>query len=93
MTRSYEFVLIVRPDTDVLDEVKQKELVTKLSGTEAQITDLTYLGKKTLAYPIKKLAEGLYILVHFTANNLTLDSLERQVKLNDAVLRYMIVVK
>jgi small subunit ribosomal protein S6 len=44
-------------------------------------------GKRRLAYEIKKQAEGIYAVIHLTAEPATVKELDRQLGLNDSVLR------
>jgi small subunit ribosomal protein S6 len=44
-------------------------------------------GKRRLAYEIKKQAEGIYAVINLTAEPATVKELDRQLGLNDSVLR------
>ena len=63
MIRTYELMLVVRPDFPVDDTKKRDDLIAKIMK-DAQIKDVTVLGKKHLAYPIRKQTEGIFILIH-----------------------------
>ena len=50
-------------------------------------------GKKRLAYEIDDIAEGLYVLVTFSAEPKTVKELDRVMKITDEILRHMIIRK
>ncbi len=88
----YELVFIVRPNlgdegvTTLNGRVAQ--LITSQSG-QMQSTELW--GKRTLAYPIRKFYEGVYVLHRFAMAPQGTGELERLLRFNEDVLRYLIV--
>lgn len=91
MTRMYELMLVLRPDFGV-DEKQTRDLVQKLIG-DRKITECNLMGKKHLAYPIKKQNEGVYVVVTFTGEPMNVGALEKQIKLGTDVLRFLVTVK
>ena len=67
---------------------KYKTLVTS-SGGEVEKTDKW--GLKKFAYLIEKKSEGYYILMNFSASSCFPQELERQMKISDEVLRFMVI--
>lgn len=67
--------------------------VAKLAEAEAsvKISRNESLGKIRLAYIIKKVKNGTYVLVHFEAEPESIDALDRALRLKDDVLRHTIV--
>jgi small subunit ribosomal protein S6 len=92
MKRTYELMMIVRSDFPVDSEAKRTALVKSLVG-DAKVVDVALIGKKPLAYPIKKNTEGTYLLATLEAQSLTVTSIENAVKLGTDVLRYLLIVK
>ena len=97
MQRVYELMLVLRPDflpaqAGGVDEKPIKDLVTKLIG-DHKLTALTVLGKKRLAYPIKKQVEGIYAVAQFAGAPLKVVDLEKQTKLGKDYLRYLLIGK
>jgi len=90
MTRTYELMLIVKADFPVDDTAKRDALITKLTKG-AKIIDLTNLGKKTFAYPIKKQKEGVYLLVHLESAPLHQSDIENEAKLGTDVVRFLLI--
>ena len=89
---SYECTFICSPE---LDSTKVEDLVVKVSKiietAEGKIKNLHQLGKKKLAYNIKKFREGNYVYVEFDANGSVVLSLENFFKVNDDVIRFLTV--
>ncbi len=69
---------------------KYSELV-KANGGEVESVDKW--GEKKLAYPIDYKTEGYYVLMNFTAEPEFPQELERQMRIADEVLRYMVIKK
>ncbi len=96
MQRNYELMLVLRPDFLPAqaggEEKPIKDLVTKLIGGR-QLKTLTVLGKKRLAYPIKKQTEGVYVVATVAGSPLKVVELEKQMKMGLDILRYLLIVK
>lgn len=89
---SYECTFICSPE---LDSAKVEEMVAKVSKiietSGGTIKNLQQLGKKKLAYNIKKFREGNYVYVDFESNGSVVLSLENFFKVNDDVIRFLTV--
>lgn len=90
--RKYEVVFVHRPD---LDEEKSaalierfKDLIEKQGG---EVLKIDKWGKRRLAYEVKDLREGVYIIVHMNAEPKVATELDRVFKITDEVLRHIIV--
>lgn len=90
--RKYELMYIIRPDVE--EEVVQAT-VEKFQGTisnyDGEITKHDVMGKRRLAYEIKKFRDGIYVLVNFTSVPTVVKELERQLKISDEVIRHLVV--
>ncbi len=96
--RHYEAMYIVDVDTsdEALDTIleKYKKVVTDGKGevTEAGKWEK---GRRQLAYEIKhdnkKKREGMYLLMHFTAGSEVPKELDRIFRINDEIMRHIIV--
>ncbi len=86
--RQYELMVILDPELD--DRTVQPTLdrfltvVTKDGGT---VDNLDIWGRRRLAYEIKKKPEGIYAVANFTCEPATAKELDRQLGLNEQVLR------
>ena len=90
---AYEVMYIVKPVEDEACEAvvaKFEKLITA-NGGNVEKTDRW--GKKRLAYEIDDIAEGLYVLVTFSAEPKTVKELDRVMKITDEILRHMIIRK
>lgn len=90
--RTYELMLLVRPDKDVTEK-QAKDLAQKLAGEGATVSALTLLGKKPLAYPIKKSTEAIFVLGTLAAEALKVGDIEKRVQSEEAILRYLLTQK
>ena len=93
MMNRYEMIYII--DTGLEDSAR-KELIEKVSaliannGGEIEKVDETW-GKRRLAYAIDYKTEGWYVLVNFKAPVDLPRELERNLQINENVLRYLVV--
>ena len=95
MTRNYEVVYIFDSALEEAQIQETLETVHTLLKTEASgdpITDTNLWGKRTLAYPIAGHQVGFYVVVHFDVDPTLLPEFERALKLNDAIIRYLLVL-
>lgn len=90
LKRPYEVVILIHPDA-TLEE--QKELFKKNNATIASfkgsVHSLETWGKRTLITPIGKLRKAVYFHSIFEANPQAVAELERTMRINDKVLRFM----
>lgn len=90
--RRYEVMFIVHPssnDEGIERITGQMEEVVRSDDGEVHAIDR--LGKKKLAYEIQDLREGIYILLTIGASGDCIKELERRLRVNDQVLRYLTV--
>lgn len=90
--RNYELVFVVKPNTD--EEAREAVLnkVKEVVATEGEVVKVDVWGTKKLAYPIAKFNEGHYVLVNFNAGVEVPKEIDRNLKINENVIRHMIVV-
>ena len=91
MQSVYELMVVLRPDFGV-DEKPIKDLVAKFIG-DRELKTLIVMGKKRLAYPIKKQVEGVYTVATFAGSPLKVVELEKQLKMGVDILRYLLIAK
>ena len=90
MIRTYELMLVTRPDFPVEDTKKRDDLIGKLVKG-ATIKDVTVLGKKHLAYPIRKQTDGIYLLIHVQGDSIKTGEVEKEAKLGTDVIRFLLL--
>jgi len=89
----YEIVFLVDPtieDSEV--ENKFTSLVELMKAQGAQIIDSIEWGKRKLAYSIKKKETGIYRIYRFDAKPSAIDEIERRLRIDEQVMRFMIVL-
>lgn len=92
--KAYELLYIVDPNAteDVRANVTER-IDGAIVGQGGQIDNVDDWGKRKLAYEINHLSEGNYILVNFHADPTHVMELDRVLRITDAVIRHMIVVR
>ncbi len=88
----YEMMFIVKANADekaIANTAKSlKDVITSMKG---KISDEKELGNNELAYPIKKETVGYYFVVDFEANAETVAELDRKARIDESVLRHLII--
>jgi small subunit ribosomal protein S6 len=94
MKRAYEVVVVVRLD---LDEATINNTIEQIRGwietDGGQVQKVDRWGRRKLAYEINKQREGYYVLYDSQIESRTLGELERNLNLNQNLLRYLVVRK
>ena len=91
--RTYEIMYIVRPS---IEEDAKKALVERfngiLSSEGSEVLEEKDWGKRRLAYEINDFKEGFYNIVRIkTDNNKSTDEFQRLAKINDDIIRYIVI--
>ena len=90
--RVYEIVVIVTPSAtdEDLDQLTTSltGIITTQGGT---IVKAEKWGKRNLAYPIGKFKDGHYLLIEAEGSGSEIAELERRMRVNDTIVRYMTV--
>jgi small subunit ribosomal protein S6 len=93
MNRQYEVVYIF---DSALEEAAVNERLarfhTLIQQAGAEAPQVNHWGKRTLAYPVKKHETGYYVVSKFEAAPTALPEFERAIKLDEGVLRFLVVV-
>jgi small subunit ribosomal protein S6 len=89
---NYELMFILRPEMEAEAEealvAGLQEAVQKQGGEVRKLDDW---GKRKLAYEINKVNEGHYYLLYFTGSHEIIPELEHFFKVNDEVIRFLVV--
>ena len=90
--RSYQSVLILKPD---LDETQVDQVLEKIGGflkeNDGSCLKVEKWGKKRLAYRVKKNRFGYYLNIYHTCGNQNVSSLETEYKLFAQIIRYLVL--
>jgi small subunit ribosomal protein S6 len=90
--RSYEIMFIVRPDVaeeDVDKLIAQMEGV--VSGAGGKVEKVDKMGRRRLAYRIRRHREGFYVVFKLQGTGDTVREFERRLKVTDTVIKYLSV--
>ena len=90
--KRYETIYIANPN---LEEDPLGEVITKFSDLikkeKGQIVKVDEWGKRKLAYEVKRLDKGHYVVLDFCGLPETVAELERNLRLDDRILKYLTV--
>ena len=92
MTRIYEELFIIRPDatdeeiTPIVEQIRG--IITTAGGS---VDKEERWGVRKLAYRVQKRNEGYYVLLQFSSDPQTVKEIERRLRVNDAVLKFLTV--
>lgn len=87
----YESIIIVNPK---LNEKQQNEIENKykkIINKNGNVISIENIGKKRLAYEVKKNKEGIYIEINFTSEASFIAELERQYKIDENVIKFIVI--
>jgi len=93
MSRRYETVYIFDSSLDepaINDKLSRFHTLLTKEG-KGTISNVSHWGKRTMTYKIKKRDVGYYVVAEFQATGDLLPEYERAVKLDEGVLRYLVV--
>ncbi len=87
----YESVIILNPGLDD-DKVKALEdTFTDLINKNGKVEKVENMGKKKLAYDVKKQKEGIYVTFYFEAAPELISELERNYRITDEVIKFIVI--
>lgn len=90
--KNYELTVIFNPALEEEDTDKELSKITSLIEKEkGTISNIDKWGIRKLAYPIKGQENGFYFIIYFEGNRSIISELDRINKINDKILRHMIV--
>ena len=92
MNRTYELMFIVRPD--MADEDLDKlisNLEHAVSSAKGTIKSVERMGKRRLAYMVRKFREGVYILMVIEGEGSVMHEVERRLRVTEQVIKFITV--
>ena len=90
--RQYELMVILDPEVEERTVAPSLDKYLSVITTEGGTVDKVDIwGRRRLAFDITKKSEGIYAVVDFTATSATAKELDRQLGLNEVVLRTKIM--
>ena len=86
--RQYELMIILDPELDERTVAPSLDkFLTVVSKDGGTVDNIDIWGRRRLAYDIKKKSEGIYAVIQMTAEPATAQELDRQLGLNESVMR------
>src|SRR5579863_9431257 len=92
MNRTYELMFIVRPDMAEEDQDKLiSTLETAVTSSGGQVKNLERMGKRRLAYTVRKFHDGIYVLLTLEGSGGIIHELERRLRVTEPVIKFLTV--
>jgi small subunit ribosomal protein S6 len=92
MNRTYELMFIVRPDmTDEDLDKLDSTLGTAVTSANGTVKSVEKMGKRRLAYTVRKFHEGVYVLLTVEGGGGVMHELERRLRVTEPVIKFLTV--
>ena len=90
--REYETIYVLRPDAGrEASESIGSRVLDVISKQHGSLTRVENWGYRKLAYPVRKHARGVYVYLKYVGDGALVSELERNLRLQDAVLKFQTV--
>jgi small subunit ribosomal protein S6 len=92
MQRTYELMFIVRPD--IAEEDMEKlvsTLESQITGAGGTVKNIERMGKRRLAYTVRKFRDGLYVLFTLEGEGELVKEMERRLRVTEPVIKFLTV--
>ena len=89
----YESVIIINPNVDEAGLKALQDKFTGLINENGKVEEVKDMGKRKLAYEIKKNTEAYYMVFEFEAKPESISELERIYRITDEILKFIVVRK
>lgn len=84
----YQLTVVI---SNKLDEKERTELLSSLSQKMGEVKKEDLWGMRSLAYPIKHQDKAFYANYEFEAEPSSISALDKNIKLNEDILRYLLI--
>jgi len=92
MNRTYEVMFIVRPDVEEADLDKLIEgFSANVTGGGGEVTAVEKMGRRRLAYTVRKFNDGFYVLLTIAAAGSLISEIERRLRVSEPVIKFITV--
>jgi small subunit ribosomal protein S6 len=90
--RIYEVLFIISPNVEEREiEAIITQLTDVLTSQGATVTKIDRMGRRRLAYQIKKFNDGYYVVLTVEGTGSELAEVERRMRVTDAIIRYLTI--
>ena len=88
----YELLFVLKPTlTDEETQAQIAKIQENITAQEAEIIATDDMGMRKLAYPVEKNERGYYTVVYFKAPGAAIAEIERLLRINEEILKFMTV--
>lgn len=92
--KDYELVYILPPTAEEEQTASTVEAITAwVQSLKGEVQEVKGWGRRRFSYPIKQHREGNYVEMHFKLDPAATTELERGLRLNESVIRHMLISK
>ena len=92
MTTDYEIAYVLKPSLEETEmDTKVEAIAEALRASGAEVGEIEKMGKRRLAYEIMDVREGYYVIMKFKSEPDAGKELERQLRLNEDVIRQLLI--
>ena len=89
--KNYEIVWIIGGDSENLSDESIKKMEETIISNNGDVLNVESMGKRSLAYPIKKNNEGIYFCINFQIDENKVKDLESTISLDQSIIRFLLV--
>jgi small subunit ribosomal protein S6 len=90
--REYELMYVLTPElSEEAVAAVQERVAALITSRGGEVTKVDHWGRRRLAYPIRKHLDGYYTVLRFKLDAQRTEELDRNLRLNEQVLRHLIV--
>ena len=89
----YESIIIINPNVDEAGIKALEDKFTGLINENGKVEEVVDMGKRKLAYEIKKNQEAFYVQFNFESNPEAIAELERVYRITDDILKFITIKK
>ena len=87
----YESIIVINPNVDEEGVKALEEKFTGLINENGKVESVENMGKKKLAYEVKKFTEATYVSFKFEAEPALIAELERVYRITDNIIKFIVV--
>ena len=86
----YELMFVLKPTlTDEENKAQIEKIIDSITAQDATVVATDDMGMRKLAYPVEKNERGYYTVVYFQAPGVAIAEIERQLRINEEILKFM----
>jgi len=86
----YELLFVLKPTlTDEENKSQIDAIINSVTAQDATIVAIDDMGMRRLAYPVEKNERGYYTVAYFQAPGVAIKEIERQLRINEEILKFM----